>query len=368
MKLRIGLVGLPNVGKSTLFNALIKKAKAEVANYPFCTIEPNIGRVAIPDNRLSEIAKKEGSREIVPATIEFVDIAGLVKGASKGAGLGNQFLTHIREVPAIAYVLRCFLDEDVVHEEGTVDPVRDAEILDLELILADLESLQRRKEKVEKLAKSDKLAIQELKTISKAIAILEDFKPLRIAIKALSDEEIAYLQKTLCLLTIKPVIYVANIGESDLNSSENSLLERLKEKAEEEGIPVVEICAKIEAELVEFPEEEREEFLKALGIEEPGLNKLIKEGVKLLNLITFFTANQKEARAWLIRKGTKAPDAAGEIHSDMKRGFICAEVISYNEYQRVKNFQQAKELGLVRLEGRDYEVMDGDIIYFRFNV
>jgi GTP-binding protein YchF len=368
MKLRVGLVGLPNVGKSTLFNALIKKAKAEVANYPFCTIEPNIGRVAIPDKRLQEIARKESSKEVMPATIEFVDIAGLVKGASKGAGLGNQFLAHIREVPAIAYVLRCFLDEEIIHVEGTVDPVRDAEILDLELILADLESLKRRKERVEKLAKSDKSARAELDTLNKAEAFLEDFKPLRLVLDDFAEEEKVYLQKTLCLLSVKPVIYVANVSEKDLAEKSNPLVKALKEKAELEGIPVVEVCAKVEAELVEIPEEEREAFLKALGIEEPGLNKLIREGAKLLDLITFFTANPKEARAWLIKKGTKAPQAAGEIHSDMERGFICAEVISDDDYQRVKNLQQAKELGLVRLEGRDYVVQDGDIIYFRFNV
>jgi GTP-binding protein YchF len=368
MKLRVGLVGLPNVGKSTLFNALIKKAKAEVANYPFCTIEPNIGRVAIPDKRLQEIARKESSKEVTPATIEFVDIAGLVKGASKGAGLGNQFLAHIREVPAIAYVLRCFLDEEVIHVEGTVDPVRDAEILDLELILADLESLKRRKEKVEKLAKSDKSARAELDTLNKAEAFLENFKPLRLVLDEFTEEEKVYLQKTLCLLSVKPVIYVANVSEKDLAEKSNPLVKALKEKAELEGIPVVEVCAKVEAELVEIPDEEREDFLKALGIEEPGLNKLIREGAKLLDLITFFTGSQKEARAWLIKKGTKAPQAAGEIHSDMERGFICAEVISYDDYQRVKNLQQAKDLGLVRLEGRDYVVQDGDIIYFRFNV
>jgi len=359
MKIRVGLVGLPNVGKSTLFNALIKKAKAEVANYPFCTIEPNIGRVAIPDKRLQEIARKESSKEVTPATIEFVDIAGLVKGASKGAGLGNQFLAHIREVPAIVYVLRCFLDEEVIHVEGTVDPVRDAEILDLELILADLESIKRRKERVGR---------AELDTLNKAEAFLEDYKPLRLVLDDFTEEEKVYLQKTLCLLSVKPVIYVANVSEKDLAEKSNPLVKALKEKAEVEGIPVVEVCAKVEAELVEIPEEEREDFLKALGIEEPGLNKLIREGAKLLDLITFFTANPKEARAWLIKKGTKAPQAAGEIHSDMERGFICAEVISYDDYQRVKHLQQAKDLGLVRLEGRDYVVQDGDIIYFRFNV
>jgi GTP-binding protein YchF len=368
MKFRVGLVGLPNVGKSTLFNALIKKAKAEVANYPFCTIEPNIGKVAIPDKRLEEIARKESSKEVTPAMIEFVDIPGLVKGASKGAGLGNQFLAHIREVPAIVYVLRCFLDEEVIHVEGMVDPVRDAEILDLELILADLESIKRRKERVERLAKSNKSAKAELDTLKKAEAFLEDFKPLRLVLDDFAEEEKVYLQKTLCLLTIKPVIYVANVSEKDLAEKSNPLVKALKEKAEREVIPVVEVCAKVEAELVEIPEEEREDFLKVLGIEEPGLNKLIREGAKLLDLITFFTANPKEARAWLIKKGTKAPQAAGEIHSDMERGFICAEVISYDDYQKVKNFQQARDLGLVRLEGRDYVVQDGDIIYFRFNV
>ncbi len=356
------------MGKSTLFNALIKKAKAEVANFPFCTIEPNVGRVAIPDKRLWEIASKEKSKEITPATIEFVDIAGLVKGASQGAGLGNQFLAHIREVPAIAYVLRCFWEEDIVHVEGSVDPVRDADILDLELVLADLETIKKRKEKIEKIARTEKKAKEELEILFKAEKILEDGSPLRSQLALFSQEEILYLQKTLFLLTIKPLIFIANLSEKDLASSSNNLLNSLKAKAQREGIPVIEICAKIEAELAELPEEDQKEFLQALGIEEPGLNKIIREGQKLLNLLTFFTTGAKETRAWLIKRGTKAQQAAGEIHSDMERGFIAAEVISFEDYQRVSNWQQAKELGLIRLEGREYEVKDGDILYFRFNV
>ncbi len=369
MNLRIGLVGLPNVGKSTIFNALIQKAKAEVANYPFCTIEPNIGMVSIPDERLEVIAKKEKSVKATPAFIEFVDIAGLVKGASKGEGLGNQFLSHIRNVSAIAQILRCFEKEDVVHVEGTVNPVRDAEIVDLELILADLQTLERRKEKTEKQARTDKKAKEELEIIEKAISFLQDFKPLRTIKDNFSHEELHFLEKQLFLLTLKPVMYIANIGEKDLqNPFENPHLKALKEKAERENIPLIPLCGKFEAELIGLEEEERKEFLKAFGVKELGLYSMIIEGFKLLNLITFFTANKNEARAWTIKKGTTAKEAAGNIHSDFEKGFICAEVISFEEYAKVESFQKAKELGLIRLEGKDYLVEDGDLIYFKFNV
>ena len=369
MNLKIGLVGLPNVGKSTIFNALIQKAKAEVANYPFCTIEPNIGMVAIPDERLEIIAKKEKSAKATSAFIEFVDIAGLVKGASKGEGLGNQFLSHIRNVSAIAQILRCFEKEDVVHVEGEINPVRDAEIVDLELILADLQTLEKRKEKTVKLARGDKKAKEELETIERAISFLQDFKPLRLLKEAFSQEEWFFLEKVLFLLTPKPVMYIANIGEEDLpDPTKNPHYKALKEKAEKERIPLIALCGKIEAELIGLEEKERRAFLEAFGLNEPGLSQMIKVGFKLLNLITFFTANKNEARAWTIKKGTTAKEAAGVIHSDFEKGFICAEVIPFEEYVKLESFQKARELGLLRLEGKDYLVKDGDIIYFKFNV
>lgn len=369
MNLKIGLVGLPNVGKSTIFNALLQKVKAEVANYPFCTIEPNIGLVAIPDERLEIIAKKEQSGKITPAFIEFVDIAGLVKGASQGAGLGNQFLSHIRGVSAIAQVLRCFEDTDIVHVEGEVNPIRDAEIIEIELILADLQTIQRREEKTQKQAKSDKVAKAELETLKKAKALLEDLKPLRLYRKEFSEDEWAYFEKTLFLLTIKPVMFIANIGEEDLTNPEGNVhYQKLKTKCEEEGIPLVALCGKIENELAGLDPEERDSFLEAYGLKEPGLYQMIREGFKLLKLINFFTAGPKETRAWTIKEGTTAKEAAGEIHSDIERGFIAAEVISYEDYQKVKNWHQAKELGLIRLEGKDYIVQEGDLLYFRFNV
>lgn len=369
MELKIGLVGLPNVGKSTIFNALLQKAKAEVANYPFCTIEPNIGLVAIPDERLEILAKMEGSAKITPALIEFVDIAGLVRGASKGAGLGNQFLSHIRTVSAIAYVLRCFEDENIVHVEGSVNPVRDLEILELELIFADLQSLERREEKVRKQAKSDKEARKELEILEKAKKILENLRPLRAERKEFGPDEWAYLEKTLFLLTIKPVMFVANIDEQYLQNPHGSPHYRaLSERALAEGVPVVPLCGKIEADIANLPEEEKRAFMEIYGLREPGLHSMIREGFKLLDLITFFTAGPKEARAWPIRRGTSAKTAAGEIHSDMERGFICAEVLSFEDYLRAGTWQKARELGLIRLEGKDYIVQDGDILYIRFNV
>jgi GTP-binding protein YchF len=369
MNLKVGLVGLPNVGKSTIFNALLQKAKAEVANYPFCTIEPNMGIVSIPDERLNEIAKKEGSAKITPAFIEFVDIAGLVKGASKGEGLGNQFLSHIRSVSAIAQILRCFEEEDIVHVEGEVNPLRDAEIIELELILADLQTIERRMEKAVKQAKSDKNALFEIAVLEKAKAHLEEMRILRHSISDFTLEELNFLEKTLFLLTLKPIMYIANIGEEDLvNPQGNKHFRALKAKAEIEGIPIIALCGKVEAELSSLTENEREEFLKAFGLKEPGLYQMIREGFSLLNLITFFTAGPKEARAWTIKRGTTAKEAAGVIHSDIERGFISAEVISFEDYKKAPNFQKAKELGLLRLEGRDYILEDGDIVYFRFNV
>ena len=370
MKLNIGIVGLPNVGKSTIFNALTETAKAGVANYPFCTIDPNVGIVDVPDERLYKLAEIENSRKIVPATIEFVDIAGLVKGASKGEGLGNQFLSNIRNVSAIAHVVRCFEDSDVVHVEGSVNPVRDAEIIETELILSDLQTVERRLEKVSKPAKSgNKEAKFEVHVLEKAKNILEDLKPLRTHIDQFEEEELEYLRKTLFPLTVKPIMYVANINEEDLPEGENNPhVKAIKEKAKEENAPVVVLCGKVEQELIELPKEERKELLEAYGLSEPGLNKMIRTGYKLLDLITYFTAGEKEARAWTIKKGTKAPQAAGEIHSDFERGFIAAEVINYEDLIKVGSLQKAKEQGILRIEGKDYIVKDGDVIHFRFNV
>jgi GTP-binding protein YchF len=370
MKLNIGIVGLPNVGKSTIFNALTETAKAGVANYPFCTIDPNVGIVDVPDERLYKLAQMENSKKVIPASIEFVDIAGLVKGASKGEGLGNQFLSNIRNVSAVAHVVRCFEDSDVVHVEGSVNPVRDAEIIETELILADLQTVEKRLEKVIKPAKSgNKEAKFEFGVLEKAKKILEEIQPLRMHTEKFEDEEIDYLRKTVFPLTLKPVMYVANISEEDLpEGEENQYVKAIKEKAEKENAPVVVLCGKVEQELVEIPKEERKELLEAYGLSEPGLNKMIKTGYRLLDLITYFTAGEKEARAWTIKKGTKAPQAAGEIHSDFERGFIAAEVINYEELIKAGSLQKAKEKGLLRIEGKDYVVQDGDVIHFRFNV
>ena len=367
MGFNCGIVGLPNVGKSTLFNALTNTMKAEAANYPFCTIEPNVGVVEVPDERLYRIAEIVKPKKITPTTIEFVDIAGLVRGASKGEGLGNQFLANIRGVDAIAHVVRCFQDENVVHVDGSVDPVRDIETINLELVMKDLESVEKRLQKTAKQAKSgDKKLRAEVEALEKIKGILEEGKRIQPYLNELGDEEKRVVRE-LQLLTAKPVMYVANVDEEGL-FEDNEFVKQVKEYAKEEGAPVVKICAKIEAELSELPKEEKEEFLKELGLKEPGLNSVIREGYKLLDLITFFTAGEQEVRAWTVRKGTKAPQAAGKIHSDIERGFIRAEVIKYEDLIREGSMQACKEKGLMRLEGKDYEVQDGDIIYFRFNV
>ncbi|HIC97801.1 MAG TPA: redox-regulated ATPase YchF [Aquificaceae bacterium] len=370
MGISIGIVGLPNVGKSTLFNALTQSMKAQAANYPFCTIEPNVGIVEVPDERLRTIARIEESEKIVPTFIEFVDIAGLVKGASRGEGLGNKFLAHIREMDAVAIVLRCFEDPNVVHVEGSVDPIRDADIIDIELIAKDLETVQSRYEKVEKAARGgSERARKELNHLIRIKEVLEDLRPLRMHREKLPEETFLYAARELFLLTTKPVMYIANVSEGDLPEGEGSPhVKRLRERAEEEEAPLVVICAEIEAQLATCGEEERKEFLEAYHLREPGLYKVIREGYRLLDLITFFTTGKKETRAWTIRKGTKALQAAGRIHSDMQRGFIAAEVVSYEDYLKAGSLAKAKELGLMRLEGKDYEVRDGDIIYFRFNV
>ncbi len=370
MKLNVGIVGLPNVGKSTIFNALTETAKAGVANYPFCTIDPNVGVVDVPDERLEKLAEISGSQKIIPATIEFVDIAGLVKGASKGEGLGNQFLANIRNVSAIAHVVRCFEDSDVVHVEGSVNPVRDAEIIETELILADLQSVEKRLEKVIKPAKSgNKEAKFEVEVLTKAKDILENLQPLRTNTDKFTEEELDYLKKTIFPLTLKPLMYVANIGEEDLPEGENNpYVKAIKEKAEKEGAPVVVLSGKVEQELIEIPKEERKELLEVYGLKEPGLNKMIRTGYNLLDLITYFTTGEKETRAWTIKRGTKAPQAAGEIHSDFERGFIAAEVINYDELIKYGSLAKAKEAGAVRIEGKDYVVQDGDVMLFRFHV
>jgi len=362
--MKLGIVGLPNVGKSTLFNA-ITKAGAQSANYPFCTIEPNVGVVAVPDYRLEVLQKIYKSQKIVPTSIEFYDIAGLVKGASKGEGLGNKFLSHIREVSAIVHVVRCFYDENVVHVEGSVDPIRDIETINLELILSDIEILQRRIQKTEKMLKGDKTLQKEMDILKTIMRTLEEGKSARIL--KMSEEDDVFI-KSLGLLSYKPIIYVANVAEEDLLHEDNRYVKAVEEYAKSENSEVVVVSAKIESEVSELEEEEKKAFLMELGLEETGLERLIKAGYSLLGLISFLTAGPTESRAWTIKKGTKAPQAAGKIHSDIERGFIRAEVISFDELVKAGSMTTAKEQGLLRLEGKEYIVEDGDVILFRFNV
>ena len=364
MGFNCGIVGLPNVGKSTLFNALTATVAAQAANYPFCTIEPNVGRVAVPDTRMDKLAEIGKSVKIVPTSLEFVDIAGLVRGASKGEGLGNQFLANIREVDAIVHVLRCFEDEDVTHVEGSVDPLRDAETVETELMLADLESLTKRQPALQKKAKSgDKSAAADLALIEPIIADLESGKPARMAI-APAEAEAA---QRLNLLTSKPVLYVCNVEESAAATG-NTQSARVAEMAQAQGAAYVIISAAIEAEVSQLPPEDRAGFLADLGLEDSGLDRIIRAGYQLLGLITYFTVGPKETRAWTIIKGTKAPGAAGVIHGDFERGFIAAETIAYDDYVACKGEAGAREAGKLRIEGRDYVVKDGDVLLFRFNV
>jgi GTP-binding protein YchF len=364
MGFKCGIVGLPNVGKSTLFNALTQTAAAQAANYPFCTIEPNVGDVAVPDPRLEKLATIAKSAEIIPTRITFVDIAGLVRGASKGEGLGNQFLANIREVDAIAHVLRCFEDDDITHVEGRIDPVSDAETVETELMLADLESLEKRVIPLEKKAKSgEKEAKEQLALMLKALVLLREGKPARLA-ELSHEERLPFSQ--LGLMTAKPVLYVCNVDEASAAAG-NKFSTAVEEMAKRQGAGSVAISARIEEEVAQLPSGEREEFLASLGLDEPGLNRLIRAGYALLGLITFFTAGPKEARAWTVTKGARAPQAAGVIHTDFEHGFIRAETIAYDDYIAGNGEAGARDAGRFRLEGKDYVVQDGDVMHFRFN-
>ena len=366
--MKLGIVGLPNVGKSTLFNSLTK-AGAESANYPFCTIDPNVGVVTVPDERLNVLGEMYHTKKIIPAAIEFVDIAGLVKGASKGEGLGNQFLANIREVDAIVHVVRCFENSNIVHVDGSINPLRDIETINLELIFSDLEILERRISKVSKVARNDKSAAKELGLLNKVKAHLEDGKLAKTFEEVDDEEEQAWLE-SYNLLTYKPVIYAANVSEDDLadDAANNEGVQAVREYAKGEQSEVFVVCAEIEAEISELDDDEKKMFLEDLGLKESGLEKLIKASYKLLGLISYLTAGEPEVRAWTITEGTKAPQEAGKIHSDFERGFIRAEVVSYDDLIACGSHTAAKEKGLIRLEGKDYVVKDGDIMLFRFNV
>ena len=364
MGFQCGIVGLPNVGKSTLFNALTQTAAAQAANYPFCTIEPNVGEVAVPDPRLDALAGIAKSAQIIPTRLTFVDIAGLVRGASQGEGLGNQFLSHIREVDAVAYVLRCFDDGDVTHVENRIDPIADAETVETELMLSDLDSLERRLPAIEKKAKQgDKDAKVQADVMQAALVMLRDGKPARLV--KVSDEQRPVFQ-LLQLLTSKPVVYVANVDEASALGG-NAYTARVEARAKAEGAAFVIISAKIESELAQLPTEERADFLATMGLAEPGLNRLIRAGYSLLHLITFFTVGPKEARAWTVHVGAKAPQAAGVIHTDFERGFIRAETIAFDDYVACQGEAGARDAGKLRLEGKEYVVRDGDVMHFRFN-
>ena len=363
MALKVGLVGLPNVGKSTLFNA-VSQAGAEAANFPFCTIDPNVGVVAVPDRRLQRLGELAESAKVVPTAIEFVDIAGLVAGASRGEGLGNQFLAHIREVDAICHVVRCFEDDDVVHVSGTIDPARDVEIISTELVLADLDTVERRVERASRAAKSgDKDLVREAEQVTALRDHLADGAPAR----TFAGELDPALARELSLLTTKPVLYAANVAEDELPDG-NEHVELVRKIAAEEDAEVVVISAQVEAELAEIEGDEREEYLAELGLERSGLERLIERAYQLLGLVTFFTAGPTETRAWTVRQGARAPRAAREIHSDMERGFIRAEVISFDDYDQLGSESAAREAGRLRVEGKDYVVADGDVMHFRFNV
>ena len=364
--MKLGIVGLPNVGKSTLFNALTN-AGAESANYPFCTIDPNVGIVPVPDSRLDELAKMYNPEKYTPAVIEFVDIAGLVKGASKGEGLGNKFLANIREVDAIVHVVRCFENNDIIHVEGNINPLRDVETIDIELILSDLEIVERAIDRTTKAAKSDKKLLEKLAVLEKVKSCLEIGKSARSI--GLDEEEMAWIEESR-LLTLNPIIYVANVSEAEVAGEyeNNEYYKELKQHAAEEGSEIIAVSAQIEAEIAELDGEDKLVFLEDLGITESGLDKLIKSGYSLLGLISFLTAGPKEVRAWTITKGTKAPGAAGKIHSDFERGFIRAEVVAFDDLMREGSRVKVKEKGMLRSEGKEYVMNDGDVVEFLFNV